>query len=111
MINFKNLLVQGSAAKEMMTIAEYDEITNEFIMHTPSEFAMKWWIGAAGQLASISLIWAQLYVKGVNKGLHGFLVPIRDRKTHNVLPGVTCISKFQHFNKFFSGRLRSKVGK
>jgi len=32
----------------MMTIAEYDEITNEFIMHTPSEFAMKWWIGAAG---------------------------------------------------------------
>lgn len=39
-------LGHGSSAKNMMTTAGYDEKTNEFIINTPGEFAMKWWIGA-----------------------------------------------------------------
>lgn len=39
---------------------------------------MKFWIGAAAQLATKSVIWAQLIVDGQSYGPHPFIVPIRD---------------------------------
>ena len=39
--------------------------------------ALKWWIGAAAQIANTSVIWAQLIVNEENHGVHAFLVPIR----------------------------------
>ena len=42
---------------------------------------MKFWIGAAAQLANISVIWAQLIVDGKKCGPHPFIVPLRDPKT------------------------------
>ena len=36
----------------------------------------------------MSVIWAQLYIGDVCYGVHAFVVPIRDKKTHKVLPGV-----------------------
>lgn len=48
---------------------------------------MKFWIGAAAQLATKSVIWAQLIVDGQSYGPHPFIVPIRDQKTHELLKG------------------------
>ena len=48
---------------------------------------MKFWIGAAAQLATMSVIWAQLIVKGKSHGPHPFIVPLRDKKTHELLKG------------------------
>lgn len=50
---------------------------------------MKFWIGAAANLANISCIWAQLFVDGKNHGVHAFIVPIRELATHTPAAGVT----------------------
>lgn len=50
--------------------------------------AMKFWIGAAANVANMSVIWAQLYIDGKCYGVHAYIVPIRDRRTHKLLPGV-----------------------
>jgi len=36
----------------------------------------------------MTVCWAQLYVKDECYGVHAFLVPIRDKRNHTVLPGV-----------------------
>lgn len=50
---------------------------------------MKYWIGAAAEVANTSTIWAQLIIDGKSQGPHPFIVPLRCKKTHQVLPGVT----------------------
>lgn len=50
---------------------------------------MKFWIGGSANLANMSVIWAQLYIKGKCHGVHAYLVPLRDANTHKFLPGVT----------------------
>ena len=49
---------------------------------------MKFWIGAAAQLANMSVIWAQLIIDGKTYGPHPFIVPLRDPDTHDPYPGV-----------------------
>jgi acyl-CoA oxidase len=49
---------------------------------------MKFWIGAAANLATMTVCWAQLYIDGVCYGVHVFVVPLRDPSTHDLLPGV-----------------------
>ena len=72
----------------MLTEAHYDHATRQFVMNSPTKDAMKFWIGAAANLANISVIWAQLFIKGKCYGVHAFIVPLRDKKTHKLLPGV-----------------------
>ncbi len=45
-----------------MTTAHYDPDRHEFIINTPNDLAMKFWIGAAAQLANVAAVWAQLYI-------------------------------------------------
>ena len=49
---------------------------------------MKFWIGGAAQTANMAVIWAQLYIGDKCHGVHSYVVPIRDPKTHKLLPGV-----------------------
>lgn len=37
----------------------------------------------------MAVIWAQLIVDGKSQGPHPFVVPIRCKKTHQILPGIT----------------------
>jgi acyl-CoA oxidase len=78
----------GNNAVEMKTTATYDADTKEFIIHTPEVSARKYWITNGAIHAHYVVVFAQLMNKHVNEGIHGFLVPIRD-KNRNVLPGVT----------------------
>ena len=71
-----------------MTSAHYDKKTDEFIINTPSDLAMKFWIGAAADVANMSIVYAQLYVEDKCYDIHAFVVPIRD-KDHMLMPGVT----------------------
>ena len=41
------------------------------------------------KVSSVSCTWAQLYVDGECKGVHAFIVPLRDRRRHMPLPGIT----------------------
>jgi acyl-CoA oxidase len=73
----------------ILTTAHYDPTTKEFVINTPSDKAMKFWIGGASKTSNTSVIFAQLFVGGKCHGPHAFLVPIRDKTNHMPLPGVT----------------------
>ncbi|GAX82883.1 hypothetical protein CEUSTIGMA_g10309.t1 [Chlamydomonas eustigma] len=68
----------GNNAVEMQTTATYDASTQEFIIHTPTTLAQKYWITNGAVHAHWCTVFAQLQVGGVNQGIHAFLVRIRN---------------------------------
>jgi len=77
----------GNNAVEMETTAIYDDKTKEFIVNTPHPLAQKYWITNGAVHAKHIVVFAKLIVNGVNEGIHGVLVPIRDENL-NILPDV-----------------------
>ncbi|KAG8383499.1 hypothetical protein BUALT_Bualt04G0019600 [Buddleja alternifolia] len=87
-------LHHGSNVQGLRTIATFDLMKDEFIINTPDDGALKWWIGNSAVHGKFATVFAKLVLpthdtKGVSDmGVHAFIVPIRDMKTHKVLPGV-----------------------
>ncbi|MBA0770429.1 hypothetical protein Gotri_019066 [Gossypium trilobum] len=87
-------LHHGSNVQGLQTVATFDPITDEFIIDTPNDGAIKWWIGNAAVHGKFATVFARLVLpthdsKGVSDmGVHAFIVPIRDLKTHQPLPGI-----------------------
>ncbi|KAK4875994.1 hypothetical protein RN001_012416 [Aquatica leii] len=80
----------GSNAKLIQTTATYDIKTKEFILNTPNFEAAKCWAGNIGMIATYGIVYAQLIMaNGTNKGLHMFLVPLRDPETYVSYAGIT----------------------
>jgi acyl-CoA oxidase len=77
----------GSNVQALETTATYDPGTEEFIINTPHDNARKDYIGGAGQYARYAAVFAQLITGGESKGVHCFVVPIRDEDGDD-LPGV-----------------------
>jgi acyl-CoA oxidase len=78
----------GSNVRSIKTSATYDLKTKEFVLHSPSYDSYKWWIGGAGCSSTMSIVFAQLYTKGICYGVHAFLTPIRDPSDMRSFPGV-----------------------
>ncbi|KAI9031818.1 acyl-CoA dehydrogenase/oxidase C-terminal [Phycomyces nitens] len=81
-------LGHGSNVPGLETTATFDEASDQFIIHTPTLTATKWWIGGAAHSATHSTVFAQLIVKGKCYGTKCFVVQLRDPKTYNCMPGV-----------------------
>ncbi|GAA5898215.1 hypothetical protein JCM6882_000105 [Rhodosporidiobolus microsporus] len=82
-------LAHGSNVAGLETTATFDERADEFVIHTPTVSATKWWIGGAAHSATHSAVFAQLIVKGMCYGTKTFIVPLRNPKTYNLLPGIS----------------------
>ncbi|KAG0050312.1 hypothetical protein BGZ83_004893 [Gryganskiella cystojenkinii] len=89
-------LGHGSNPRGIETEAHWDAKQGCYIINTPNITAQKYWIGAAAETALMSVVWAQLYTPNPenksqwqHQGIHAFLVPLRDLKTREILPGVT----------------------
>ncbi|XP_073776443.1 acyl-coenzyme A oxidase-like protein isoform X4 [Danio rerio] len=83
----------GSNVRGIITEARYDQPTQEFIIHTPSEDAHKMYIGNAMK-GNFAAVFAQLIINGESQGPHCFVVPIRD-ENGVMWPGVT-VSDMKH---------------
>ncbi|XP_069363234.1 acyl-coenzyme A oxidase 1-like isoform X2 [Maniola hyperantus] len=81
-------LGHGTFIRGLETQATYDEDTEEFVLHSPTLTAYKWWPGGMGHTANHCVVMAQLNIKGKNYGIQPFMVQIRDGETHMPLPGV-----------------------
>ena len=51
-------LGHGSNARGIQTTAHYDKKTKEFIINTPNDLAMKFWIGGASKTANMCSVFA-----------------------------------------------------
>ncbi|MBY6705865.1 acyl-CoA dehydrogenase family protein [Rhodococcus sp. BP-241] len=84
----------GSDVQSIGTTATYDRETQEFVIHTPDKSSRKDYIGGAAESAKYAAVFAQLITAGPgeepeSKGVHCFVVQIRDENFGSDLPGVT----------------------
>jgi acyl-CoA oxidase len=109
-------LGHGSNVAGLRTEAVYDGATDEWVITTPDDGALKWWIGNAAEDGQAATVFARLKVPPppppsgssgsaarkppkvgpdglVDHGVHAFVVPIRDgrRCGEGLLPGVEVI--------------------
>ena len=82
-------LGHGSNVQALETTAIFDQDTDEFIIHTPSLTATKWWIGGAAHSATHGVVFAQLIVNKKRHGVKSFVVPLRNANDYSLKPGVT----------------------
>jgi len=81
-------LGNGSFIQNFETQAIYDQSSDTFLIHSPTITSYKWWIGMASETATHCAVYARLIVKNEDHGIHVFVVPLRDRDTGRLLPGV-----------------------
>lgn len=89
----------GSNLKCLETIALWDDKMESFILNTPTESAMKCWIGNAACHATHGIVFAQLIYNNQNVGLHPFLVQLRNKD--GTLPNISI--KDNGFKKGLNG--------
>ncbi|XP_006862155.1 PREDICTED: peroxisomal acyl-coenzyme A oxidase 2 [Chrysochloris asiatica] len=82
-------LGHGTYLQGLETEASFDTATQEFVIHSPTLTATKWWPGDLGRTATHALVLAQLICSGARQGMHAFIVPIRSLQDHTPLPGIT----------------------
>uniref|UniRef100_F1KY21 Acyl-coenzyme A oxidase n=1 Tax=Ascaris suum TaxID=6253 RepID=F1KY21_ASCSU len=82
-------LGHGTNLSKLETTATYDPTTEEFILHTPSISAAKWWPGGLGKSCNYAIVVAQLITQHQPRGPHPFIVQLRDHKTHKPIEGIT----------------------
>ncbi|KAG0080010.1 fatty-acyl coenzyme A oxidase [Linnemannia elongata] len=81
-------LGHGSNVAGLETTATFDEASDQFIIHTPTITATKWWIGGAAHTATHTVVFAQLIVRGKRYGTKSFVVQLRDTRTYTLMPGI-----------------------
>src|SRR5256884_6807331 len=70
----------GSDVQSIRTIATYEPEHQEFVIHTPDDDARKDYIGNVARDGRMAAVFAQLITGGEGRGVHVFLVPIRDER-------------------------------
>lgn len=68
----------GSNVAALKTVARYDAETQEFVITTTEVDAYKDYIGNAARHGELAVVFAQLEVAGEGRGVHAFVVPIRE---------------------------------
>lgn len=78
----------GSYLQSLETTATYVKETDEFIIDSPTLTSTKWWIGAAAQTATHTIVFAKLILNGEDLGTHNFIVRLRDDQ-FDPCPGIS----------------------
>ena len=78
----------GSDVSSLETTATFDHATDEFIIHTPTIKATKWWPGDLGNFSSHAVVFANLVIDNNRFGVMPFIVQLRDLETFKHMPGI-----------------------
>jgi hypothetical protein len=81
-------LGHGTFVRGLETVAAYDPAAREFVVHSPTLTATKWWPGGLGKTATHVILMARLVLGGRDHGPHAFVVQIRDMDSHRPVVGV-----------------------
>lgn len=82
-------LAHGSNLKQVQTLAEYDAVTNEFVLQTPNSTACKYWIGNSTFVADYAVVLANLVVNREERGIGWLRVPLwNSKEKKHRFPGV-----------------------
>ena len=73
---------------DLETTATLDLTTDEFVIHTPSVKATKFWPGGLGISSTHAVVFARCIVDGNDYGVQAFMVQIRSLDDHRVKPGL-----------------------
>ncbi|MEU4254550.1 acyl-CoA dehydrogenase [Amycolatopsis sp. NPDC026612] len=76
----------GSDVQHLRTTATF--VDGGFVVNTPDAMARKEYIGNAARDGRLAVVFAQLVTGGESRGVHAFLVPIRDDEG-KPMPGVS----------------------
>jgi acyl-CoA oxidase len=76
----------GSDVQHLRTTATFTD--GGFVVHTPDAMAQKEYIGNAARDGRMAVVFAQLIAGGESRGVHAFMVPIRD-ESGAPMPGVS----------------------
>ena len=101
-------LGHGTYLRGLETTATYDETEEEFIIHSPTLTSTKWWPGGLGKTSTHAVVMARLFTKGVDHGVHPFVVQIRNNQNHEPLSGciIGDIGNKMGYNAVDNGFLR-----
>ena len=84
-------LGHGSNVRGIELTATWDQHRKDFVLHSPTLTASKWWNGTLGRTATHAVVVAQLMLPILQPdgktqlesyGPHQFIVQVRDRETH-----------------------------
>jgi len=81
-------LGHGTFVAGIETTATFDKATDEFIIHTPSLSATKYWPGALGFASTHTIVIARLIIDQKDYGVHSFIMQIRSLLDFKPLPGL-----------------------
>jgi len=90
-------LGHGSNVRGIELEARWDASSREFVLHSPTLTASKWWNGTLGRTATHAVVVAQLILlernaqgamEEVSVGPRPFIVQVRDKSTHQPLDGI-----------------------
>ena len=81
-------LGHGSDVSALETTATFDAETDEFIIHTPSIKATKWWPGGVGCYATHSIVMAKLIIEDNEYTVAPFIMQLRSLDDFSLLPGI-----------------------
>lgn len=71
----------GSDVSQLQTTATYEKETDEFVIHTPTPKATKWWPGDLGLHSTHAIVFARLIIEGNAYGVVPFIVQLRSTET------------------------------
>lgn len=78
----------GSNVAGLETTAHLDLKSNEWVIHTPTITAYKFWPGAMGLMGNHAIIYARCISNGKDHGPKPFVVQIRSLEDHMPCPGI-----------------------
>ena len=82
-------LGHGTYIRGLETTATYDKRSQQFILHSPTITATKWWPGGLAKTVTHAVVMTRLFIDGTDHGPHAFVVQLRDLETHLPVKGVT----------------------